>query len=249
MNIIIVDDEELEILLLEKLIQKSKLPFEKIYKASSMEEAIEILENCMVNIMICDIEMPGGSGLQLTEWIRNRKMEVSVIFLTGHAKFSYATDAIRLEVKDYLLKPVTEEDLKGAILRVLSKQSGNMENQYSVENSKMLILKAQDYIKEHCGEDLTREKVAKKFFFQPNYFSNMFSKVTKMSFREYLNFCRMEKAKKLLLYSNKSVSEIATETGYSTTAYFIKQFKEKYQITPKRYRSKERDSGHVFFKK
>lgn len=247
MNIILVDDEELELLLLDKLIRRSDISFEKIYKASCMEEAVEILENHMVNIMICDIEMPGGSGFQLTEWVRNRKLDIEVIFLTGHAKFSYATDAIRLEVKDYLLKPVKEEDLKNAILRVLSKQSDTMTNQYSVENSKMLILKAQDYIKEHCDEDLTREKVAKKFFFQPNYFSNMFSKVTKMSFREYLNLCRMEKAKKLLLYSNKSISQIAVETGYSTTAYFIKQFKEKYGITPKKYRSQERDSAYGIF--
>ena len=109
MNIILVDDEELELLLLDKLIRRSDISFEKIYKASCMEEAVEILENHMVNIMICDIEMPGGSGFQLTEWVRNRKLDIEVIFLTGHAKFSYATDAIRLEVKDYLLKPVKEE--------------------------------------------------------------------------------------------------------------------------------------------
>lgn len=239
MNFLIVDDEKLELLLLERLIKKNKLVNGTLFMESGMKGAIEVLEAHVVDIMICDIEMPGGSGLQLTKWVRDHNIDTEVIFLTGHANFSYATNALRLEASDYLLKPVKEAELKNAVMKAMGR-CGSI-HEYGQENTRMIIEEAQNYIKEHCGEELTREKVAEEYHFQPNYFSRVFSDITKMTFREYLNYCRMEKAKKMLLYSNETISRIAADTGYSTTAYFIKQFKEKYGMTPKKYRNIERE--------
>lgn len=238
MNLLIVDDEELEVLTVEKLVLKTGIQFERIFKAVCMEDAVKILEHQVIHIMICDIEMPGGSGHELTEWVRNRSLDIKVIFLTGHAKFSYAAGAIRLQVSDYLLKPVKEAELKAVLLKVADKNSDV--GQYNMKSSKMAMEEIKEYIKEHCDENLTREKVAQEFFFQPNYFSKVFSNETKMTFRDYLNHCRMEKAKRLLLFSDQPISQIALDVGYTTTAYFIKQFKERYHMTPKQYRQLER---------
>ena len=51
-----------------------------------------------------DIEMPGESGLQLLEWVRNEQMEIACIFLTAHADFTYAKTAMRLDSVDYILQ-------------------------------------------------------------------------------------------------------------------------------------------------
>lgn len=96
MNLLIVDDEEIEVNLIEKLTNKTGITFDNIYKAYSMKEAISILKKYMIHIIICDIEMPGGSGHELTDWIRKRSMNIEVIFSTGHAEFDYAAMALRL---------------------------------------------------------------------------------------------------------------------------------------------------------
>ena len=112
MNLLIVDDEEIEVDLIEMLVEKSGIEFEHIYRANCVRKAVEILKKHLVAIVICDIEMPDGSGHDLTKWIRNRKMEIEVIFSTGHAEFDYAAMALRLGVSDYLLKPIKMKDLK-----------------------------------------------------------------------------------------------------------------------------------------
>ena len=54
-----------------------------------------------------DIEMPGESGLQLLEWVRNEQMDIACIFLTAHADFTYAKTAMRLDSVDYILQPAS----------------------------------------------------------------------------------------------------------------------------------------------
>lgn len=234
MNLLIVDDEEIEVDLIENLVGRSGIEFEHIYRAYCVGEAVEILKRHLVTIVICDIEMPDGSGHDLTEWIRNRKMEIEVIFSTGHAEFDYAAMALRLGVADYLLKPVRPGDLKDALLKAIDKSPGAQEP--DVAGARAVVEKAKEYIKAHCGEPLSREQLAEQYFLHPNYFSRIFKEYASMSLRDYITFVRMEKAKKLLLYSGCTVADIALQVGYSDTAYFIKHFKQKMQMTPKQYR-------------
>lgn len=236
MNLLILDDEEIEVELINALVKTTGIEFEHIYKTYCMEEAISILKRKKISIVICDIEMPGGSGHDLTEWIRNRNMEVEVIFSTGHAEFDYATMALHLGVSDYLLKPVKKEKLKEALQKAMKNNPQTQTNHPNEMDASMIVSYAKSFIKNHCEEPLNREQMAKHYHISPSYFSKIFREYTSMSLREYISFVRMEKAKELLLYTNKSISDIATETGHSSTAYFIKQFKQEMQMTPKQYR-------------
>lgn len=62
-----------------------KLGIDQVYKAGNAAEAKRILRACTVDILLSDIEMPGESGLQLLEWVRNEQMDIACIFLTAHA--------------------------------------------------------------------------------------------------------------------------------------------------------------------
>lgn len=112
MNLLIVDDEALEAAVIEKMIDKRKYGLEEIYKAYSMKQAIEIMESHQVSILISDIEMPKGSGHNLAEWVKDNNLNIVVLFLTSHALFHYAAKAMQLNVKSYILKPVTKEELE-----------------------------------------------------------------------------------------------------------------------------------------
>ena len=79
--------------------------------AGNVEQAKGIIRNYRPDIILCDIEMPQSSGLELLAWCKDNAPETETIILTCHAQFSYAQTAVRLGSLDYLLKPVTEDTL------------------------------------------------------------------------------------------------------------------------------------------
>lgn len=121
MNILIVDDEKY---VLDGIIQGvnwDRLPFENRYFAKSTFEAREILNQVPIHVLLCDIEMPQESGLDLLAWIREQEMDLQAVFLTGYAEFDYAKRAIQLGSFDYYLKPVDYEKLTDVLARVAEK--------------------------------------------------------------------------------------------------------------------------------
>lgn len=117
MNILIVDDQPDVVMGIRSGIKWKALPIEDVYYAYSMKEAQMRLEEKEIHIVLCDIEMPMGSGLELFAWIQERYSGIKCIFLTSHANFEYAQRALQLGSFDYLLWPVTYEKITASILR------------------------------------------------------------------------------------------------------------------------------------
>ena len=67
-----------------------------VFTANNIHEAKGILKVYKVDILLCDVDMPMGSGLELVEWIREEGMEIKCIFLSSYANFTYAQKALRL---------------------------------------------------------------------------------------------------------------------------------------------------------
>ncbi|MCI7812739.1 MAG: response regulator [Lachnospiraceae bacterium] len=133
MNVLVVDDDVLAVQGIISAIQREKLGIEQIFCAYRVQEAKEILQKEKVDIALCDIEMPRGNGLELMEWIRREGYMVIMMILTSHADFHYATQAIKVGSFDYLLKPVTDEELNTALEKAIEKQR---ENKHLVQESK-----------------------------------------------------------------------------------------------------------------
>ena len=70
------------------------------------------------DLVLVDIKMPGMSGIELIQAAREAGYEGYFIILTGYAEFEFAKSAIKLGVKEYLLKPIEEEELKGCVQRI-----------------------------------------------------------------------------------------------------------------------------------
>lgn len=88
------------------------------------------------------------------------------------------------------------------------------------------------YIANNYAEKLTAVQIAKKFGLRQSDFSAHFKKITGKSFNEYLNYVRICKAKRMLISSEKNISEIAFSVGFANTSYFINCFKAQMSITP-----------------
>ncbi len=112
MNALLVDDE-LDVLegILDG-VDFEALGFENVYTAQNAVRAREILETRDVDIMVTDIEMPGGSGLDLLCWVRDSELDIVTLFCTSYADFNYAKKAVELHSFDYFLKPISYEELQ-----------------------------------------------------------------------------------------------------------------------------------------
>lgn len=121
MNILLVDDDNLILQEVKDILERNRAGFEKIYIANCVAEAQKVLETVSVQVMLCDIEMPGGSGLELLSWVRGKELKLQCIFLTNYADFSYARQAIRLESLEYLLKPIEEDKVCQAVYQAVER--------------------------------------------------------------------------------------------------------------------------------
>ena len=81
-----------------------------VLTAYNIRQAKEILEEARVDILLSDIEMPQGSGLELLEWVRNKEIPVECIFLSSYAYFAYAQKAINLKSREYMLNRFPTEN-------------------------------------------------------------------------------------------------------------------------------------------
>ena len=97
-----------------------------------------------------------------------------------------------------------------------------------------------DYIENNYQNDITALDMATLCNLSYSYFSRLFTKIMKRSFREYLNYIRILNAEKLLTTSELNITEIAMMVGFSTSSYFIQQFKHYKEISPKQYQMKYR---------
>lgn len=118
-RIYLADDETWVVIGLKKQIEKSGLPFQVIGEANNGVAAMEEILEKKPDVLISDIRMPGLNGLQLLEKLREKGLDVKVIFISGYAEFEYAQSAIRMGTFDYLLKPVEQEKLDQVLERLL----------------------------------------------------------------------------------------------------------------------------------
>lgn len=93
------------------------------------------------------------------------------------------------------------------------------------------------YIAEHYKEDIDRNDIAAVAYITPNYLSKRFHMEVGMSLREYINQLRIEEAKRLLLTTNSSVSDIAGEVGFDNISYFSTVFRKLCGMSPMDWRN------------
>ncbi|MDU0204500.1 MULTISPECIES: response regulator [Paenibacillus] len=130
-QLLIVDDEAHVVDRLHATIDWASIGIEQVFKAYSGKEALELLEQFSIDIVLTDIQMPGISGLQLIAEINRRWQKTKCILLSGYSDFNYAKEAILQGTEDYLLKPVTEPDLLAAVGRVMEKLQSEWQEVFS----------------------------------------------------------------------------------------------------------------------
>jgi len=120
-RLLIVDDELIAVEGLKSGVNWEEAGIHRLFAAYGPDQAKEIFRQERIDILLCDIEMPQGTGLELLEWVREHYPKTETIFLTCHADFQYAKQAIQLGSMDYLLKPVPYQELEEVVKRAVRK--------------------------------------------------------------------------------------------------------------------------------
>jgi two-component system response regulator YesN len=116
-SILIADDEPLERQALTELIEREAPGTPTLHVAATGTAALAVLEQQAIDLALLDIRMPGATGLEVAEELRDRYPSADIVFLSAFDTFGYAQQALRLGAEDYLIKPVED----GAVLRVVER--------------------------------------------------------------------------------------------------------------------------------
>ena len=128
-KVLIVDDEQLIRAGMIARVQYLNFKFERIREAASGVEALALLEKEPADIVITDIKMPDMDGMTLIREAKEKYPGTQFVILSGYAEFEYAETAIELGVKSYLLKPISNDELK----RVMRKLFETLEKERQME--------------------------------------------------------------------------------------------------------------------
>lgn len=247
MNVLILDDDILDLEGMKLLVDWEQLGVKRVFCASSTAEARRMIQTDTVDIALCDIELPEESGLDFVQWMADQNMGATVIFVTSHAKFDYASRALKLQARDYLLKPVSSEALSSSVSNAIAYRRYLGERRQELQSTAdaamdetAVVTQTKAYIRDHLDESISRSDIARRVYLHPDYLSHIFRERTGITLSDYILQERIRWAKELLEKSTLSITEVGEKVGFSNTSYFGKMFRKCVGCTPKDYRRQNR---------
>ncbi len=144
MNVLVIDDQRQVVDSICAGLKWDNLGVQHVYGAYSAKEAKQIIQTFQIDILLSDIEMPEENGLELFAWTREQGYDIDCIFLTSHADFNYAKEAIRLGSVDYILQPARFEEIEAGLKKHVKERE---ERIYLKELKKrQKVLKEKEYV-------------------------------------------------------------------------------------------------------
>ena len=155
-RIILVDDEEEVRKGIIRKIDWEALGFQVVGDAENGQDALEKIEQLEPDVVMTDIRMPYMDGLTLTSWIRQKYPSVKVLIFSGFDDFEYAQKAIKLNVTEYILKPVNVEELTRILNRVRENLDQEIEQRRDVDLLRESYLSSLPILRELFLNDMVR---------------------------------------------------------------------------------------------
>lgn len=235
-NVLLVDDEKVIRKGIKKLLEDVITGYKVMWEASNGYEALEIANIEIPDLVITDIRMPEMNGIDFISYFKKRHPLVSVIVISGHDDFIYVREALKLGVKDYLLKPISRSELASTLQNIDKERTSN--NDIINPGESVNISKIKDVINRNLEKEITLNFISNTLNLHPNYISQLFKQKTDIKLSEYIMQQRIEKSKELLTQTQLKIYDIAHLVGYVNSKHFSVVFKKIVGKTPYQYRQK-----------
>ena len=236
LRVLLVDDEIMIREGFKRLFDWEAHGCQVVGEAADGMEALAKIDDLDPDIAIMDINIPIMNGLKVIQLSRIKHPDTAFVIVSGYDDFSYCREALRLQITDYILKPVNYEEFGSCIdnLKIALFQHQTSQSQGPQEERTITAITR--YLQEHLAEEVSLSVLAGEFHLSAQYISQLFKSEIGVNFLAYLTNIRMERAKQLLLSTDLPVAEVSEQAGYGDYRVFTKAFKKSEGITPSQYR-------------
>lgn len=238
LRVLLVDDEIMIREGFKRLFDWEAHDCEVVGEAADGMEALTQIDLLHPDIVIMDINIPFMNGLKVIQLSRIKHPDIAFVIVSGYDDFSYCREALRLQITDYILKPVNYGEFGTCIdnLKISLFERRVSTEEEPEKQDERTITGITKYLQEHLEEEMSLAILSEEFHLNAQYISQLFKNEIGVNFLTYLTNIRMEKAKKLLLSTALSVAEVAERSGYGDYRVFTKVFKKNEGITPSQFR-------------
>ncbi len=173
LKLIIADDEHRVCQLIENILPWEEYGIEITGKAYNGIDAFQLIQNEQPDIVITDIRMPGYNGITLIEKSKENYPDTSFIIISGYRDFEYAQSAIKFGAEDYLLKPVSKEELEQIIVKIIEKKKKINQKNRKDDDIQRELSQNRELLKSRLAKEIVdrgcRVKNKELSFFKDNY--------------------------------------------------------------------------------
>lgn len=246
-TILIIDDnQEVRTFMRNKLITEFN-----VTEATNGTEGLKQAFDAVPDVIICDVMLPGKNGFEVASTLKAdlRTSHIPIIILTAIGSMEQKITGVKTGVDEYITKPFVFEYLierikaliiNREVLRDHYNHDVDIEPKaFSPGNLDRKFIN--DFIatieKNHAKSDLSVNEIAHELGMSRIQVYRKAKALLGVSVNDYLVTVRLKKAKYLLLNTSKTISEIAFEVGFSSSAYFSTIFKNKFNRSPKEFKA------------
>ncbi len=248
------DDQDVAFLITEMLKGEG---YEYVW-AQDGQEALEIMDKQMPNLLITDIMMPRMDGIELIKKIREEddKRHLPIIVVSARTEDADRLIGLEAGAEVYLGKPFNSEELMLRVRKLLE-QREMLRIKYSREiaeadrieaeeqsqningNDREFIEKVDEFIHENIiNSELDANALAETMHMSPTTLNRRIKSITGTNTTIYIRLKRLGRAKQLLQNTQMSMGEIQAVCGFESPSYFSRAFKAEYGISPSDFRKK-----------
>ncbi len=238
-RVLLVDDEPLTLAHTRSVVECGLAQCEIIGTATNGLEGIEAIRRLKPDVVITDVVMPGATGLELID-ATLEESRCHFIVLSGYQEFEYVRHAMRSGAVDYLLKPITVQDLRQAFARLGGEDTAEESYEQRYGSLVAQVIRAID---EHYAEpELSLGWICdNELFMNSTHVGRLFQKRTGQKFTTWLTEKRLCEARQLMDHDrDMSVAEAAERAGFSSAKYFTEVFRKNYGMSPGQYKQEEK---------
>jgi two-component system response regulator YesN len=203
--------------------------------------AIHQADALLPQLVVMDLNLPVINGMDAIRTIRERHPETQFIIVTGYDDFDHCRNALRLNVVDYILKPVDFTEFGVVVDRVrgrLKDTAATHPCKKSAGDSQVVRILA--WLNDHMQEDICLARITNEFHLNSSYISQLFKQELNVNYSTYLKQIRVNQAKVYLCSTDLSITEISTLSGFRDYRLMAQAFKELEGELPSKYRKRRR---------
>ncbi len=250
--VLIVEDDEAIRLMLRRHFESEQI---KVYEATSAEEAFQIADSRVPDLIISDVVMGGMDGYMLCKVFKTRTAtnHIPIVLITAKNELEDKLQGLEVGADDYIYKPfnikevsmrvrnllLQRKSLREAFFRQLT-QMPTSSAQLTTPKEDPFLTKVRTMVEKHLSDETySVDRLAFDVFLSRVQLFRKLKSLVGLSPLEFISSIRLTRAAELLQEGKMSVAEVCITVGFGTNySYFAKRFKERFSLSPSEFAAK-----------